>query len=109
MVEQERVLSHQKALEEQVRQQQGELRQLTLDMTNAVHRQRQQMASILQTTQQILVSAQMKLNAWRTSAPGPAKVEEVAPGRERSEDRGGQAFRAAPAKSFSHEALSTDQ
>lgn len=78
LIEQERDLTHQEALEEQVRQQQSELRQLTLDLTNAEHRQRQQMANILhEDFQQILVSAQMKLNAWRTSPPSPAKVEEV--------------------------------
>ena len=78
MIEQERDLTHQKALEEQVRQQQSELRQLTLDLTKAEHRQRQLMAGILhEDFQQILVSAQMKLHAWRTSAPSPAEVDEI--------------------------------
>lgn len=66
-------------LEEQVRAQQAAMRQLTLDLTDAEHRERQQIAEILHDDfQQILVAAQMKLQAClRKSSPDLSAGEEV--------------------------------
>lgn len=57
-------------LEQQVRQQQAELRQLTLDLTEAEHHERQRIAAKLHDDlQQLLVAVRMRLSAALTGDP----------------------------------------
>ncbi len=69
----------QKRIEEQIEQQKAELRQLTLDLTDAEHHERQRIASLLHDDfQQILVATKMKLAvAFGKAAPDLAAAEEA--------------------------------
>ncbi|MEX2387275.1 MAG: ATP-binding protein [Phycisphaeraceae bacterium] len=69
----------QQRLEDQVKRQQAELRQLTLDLTEAEHHERQRIAARLHDDlQQMLVAMRMQLSAALTGdAPDRSAVEEV--------------------------------